>query len=79
MATPRKKIEATGSRTATRTQAGRRADAAPGTGAERELSLEEISRRAFEIWERNGRRPGRDLENWLEAEAELRGSAGHPA
>jgi hypothetical protein len=32
---------------------------------------EEIARRAREIYERSGRRPGRDLENWLQAEREL--------
>lgn len=30
-----------------------------------------ISRRAFEIFEANGRVPGRDLEDWLQAESEL--------
>lgn len=34
-------------------------------------SHEEIARRARELYERSGRRPGRDLENWLEAEREL--------
>lgn len=32
---------------------------------------EEISKRAREIYEKSGRRPGRDLENWLEAESQL--------
>ncbi len=32
---------------------------------------EEIARRAKAIYETNGRVPGRDLENWLAAEAEL--------
>ena len=32
---------------------------------------DEIARRAREIFERNGRIPGRDLENWLEAESQL--------
>lgn len=32
---------------------------------------EEISQRARAIYEQTGRRPGRDLENWLEAEAQL--------
>jgi hypothetical protein len=40
-------------------------------------SWEEISRRAFEIWEHDGRPAGRDLEHWLQAEAELGGSAPH--
>jgi len=33
---------------------------------------EEISRRAREIWEREGRPEGRDMEHWLQAETELR-------
>jgi HSP20 family protein len=33
--------------------------------------LEEVSRRAYEIFEGNGRAHGRDLENWFEAEREL--------
>lgn len=32
---------------------------------------EEIAHRAKAIYESNGRVPGRDLENWLAAEAEL--------
>lgn len=34
-------------------------------------STEEIARRAYEIYEREGRLDGRDLENWHRAEAEL--------
>ena len=34
-------------------------------------SHDEIARRAREIYERSGRIPGRDLENWLEAESQL--------
>jgi alkylation response protein AidB-like acyl-CoA dehydrogenase len=73
MATPRKKTEATSSRIAARPQAERRVEvvAAKVTA---EPSYQDVSRRAFEIWERNGRMPGRDVENWLQAEAELRGS-----
>ena len=33
---------------------------------------EDISKRAREIWEREGRPEGRDKEHWLQAEAELR-------
>ena len=40
-------------------------------------SDEEIARRAYEIYEREGRQPGRELENWLKAEAELSGKSGH--
>ena len=32
---------------------------------------EAISRRAQEIYERNGRVPGRDVQNWVQAEAEI--------
>src|ERR1700741_3356736 len=34
-------------------------------------TYEAIRRRAYEIWERNGRPEGRDDEHWREAEAEL--------
>jgi hypothetical protein len=34
---------------------------------------QEITGRAHEIWERNGRPSGRDLEFWLQAEAEING------
>ena len=36
---------------------------------------EAISNRAREIWEREGRPEGKDIEHWLQAEAELRGGA----
>jgi hypothetical protein len=36
------------------------------------VTHEEISKRAREIWEREGRPEGRDKEHWLQAEAELR-------
>jgi hypothetical protein len=39
------------------------------------LTAEEIARRAYEIYEREGRQAGRELENWLRAEAELRADA----
>ncbi|GAB4193662.1 MAG: hypothetical protein Kow00105_07810 [Phycisphaeraceae bacterium] len=35
---------------------------------------EQISLRAYEIWLRKGRPMGQDLENWLEAESELKTS-----
>jgi hypothetical protein len=35
----------------------------------------EISQRAREIWEREGRPEGRDKEHWLQAESELRQEA----
>ena len=36
------------------------------------LSQEEIACRAYEIYEERGSEPGRDLEDWFEAERELR-------
>lgn len=74
MATPKKKTEVTTTRVATRPQAERRVDAAREP-VMRSSSFQEVSRRAFEIWERNGRTPGHDLENWLQAETELRGGS----
>ena len=35
-------------------------------------SSDRIAARAYEIYEREGRIDGRDLENWLKAEAELK-------
>ena len=35
------------------------------------LSREQISARAFQLWEEAGRPGGRDLDFWLRAEAEL--------
>jgi hypothetical protein len=40
-------------------------------------SDDDIARRAFEIYEREGRQTGTELQNWLKAEAELGGSKGH--
>jgi hypothetical protein len=34
-------------------------------------SADDIARRAYEIYEREGRQPGTELQNWLKAEAEL--------
>ena len=36
---------------------------------------EEIRRRAYELYEARGRGDGHDLEDWLEAEAEISGRA----
>lgn len=40
-------------------------------------SDDEIALRAYEIYEREGRQPGTELQNWLKAEAELSGMKGH--
>lgn len=34
---------------------------------------DEIRRRAYELWEENGREAGREQEHWLSAECEVRG------
>ena len=45
---------------------------APVAAAPRKApTQEEIGRRAYEIYVLNGSQPGRDLENWLQAEQEL--------
>jgi hypothetical protein len=36
---------------------------------------EQIRTRAYELYEARGRESGHDLENWLEAEAEITGTA----
>jgi HSP20 family protein len=42
-----------------------------GLSVEAKEMLESIAKRAYEIFESKGRAKGRDLENWLQAEAEL--------
>lgn len=39
--------------------------------AHAERSQHEVAQRAYQLWEAAGRPSGRDLENWLQAEAEL--------
>ena len=46
--------------------------------AVRPISREEIARRAYERYEKRGRQPGRDQDDWLHAERELKGG-GHPS
>jgi hypothetical protein len=83
MATAKKKIsdvpaakkstEIPAARVAARPAAAeRRIEAPTSRPAARQPSYEDISRRAFEIWDRTGRPDGQDLENWLQAESELR-------
>jgi hypothetical protein len=36
------------------------------------ITYEEIAKRAFDIWKREGEIEGREQEHWLQAEAELR-------
>ena len=42
------------------------------SAAANEPTFETIAVRAFLIWETEGRPEGRDAENWLQAEAQLR-------
>ena len=44
------------------------------TGESNSELQEEIRRRAYELYERRGQGDGHDLEDWLEAEAELTGT-----
>ena len=47
----------------------------PVPHATRALPLrEEVEHRAYEIWEREGRPEGRDIEHWLAAERQLLGA-----
>jgi hypothetical protein len=41
-----------------------------------EVSVDSIRARAYEIYERRGRRPGSPLDDWDRAKAELRAEAG---
>ncbi len=43
-----------------------------GNGAPVTISDEEIARRAFEVYCARGGQPGRELDDWLQAERELR-------
>jgi hypothetical protein len=38
------------------------------------ITYEQISQRAYEIWEREGKPAGKEQEHWLKAEEELRRS-----
>jgi hypothetical protein len=49
--------------------------AVPNENLARALPLHEsIATRAYELWDRYGRPPGRDVEIWLEAERQLLGT-----
>ena len=59
----------------TRTEGGNGAGRSPVAPAKIARSAtptyDEIAQRAYAIYEREGRQPGRDVENWLQAEIEL--------
>jgi hypothetical protein len=40
-----------------------------------QVSADAISRRAYELWEADGRPDGSDLQHWLQAERELSGNS----
>jgi len=48
--------------------------AGESTVSELRLSHDEIARRAYEVYLARDAAPGRDLEDWLQAERELRSS-----
>src|SRR5688500_13443717 len=53
--------------------AGRGNGGSAGNGGGRQIfSSEEIAERAYQIFEREGRTDGRDMDHWLQAEQELR-------
>ena len=54
-------------KTATTPAEPRREEAAPVT-----FPADKVAARAYEIWVRNGQPHGRDQQNWVDAEAELR-------
>ena len=45
---------------------------ARASGREQVFSSDEIAERAYQIFEREGRMDGRDMDHWLQAERELR-------
>jgi len=51
----------------------------PITAATQKNIEERIRRRAYELYEARGREPGRDLDDWLRAEAEITGKAARAA
>ncbi len=46
----------------------RRSDRTSQVSINKEQTNEMIQKKAQEIYEKNARKPGRDLDNWLEAE-----------
>jgi hypothetical protein len=46
--------------------------ASTGATSQGNVSPDDVSRRAYELWEQEGRPEGRELEHWLRAEGELR-------
>lgn len=57
----------------------RASESAPLMSEPNGLSSSEIARRAFEIYCARGYQPGHELDDWLQAEGELRASIGAAA
>jgi len=54
--------------------------AEPGNGASAsQFNSDEIAARAYQIFEREGRMDGRDMDHWLQAEQELRSERDRPS
>jgi Protein of unknown function (DUF2934) len=79
---PPKKATTASAPKKTKTETGNGHTGATGNGATASTTsartaspttLEQIRRRAYEIYEASGRPQGRDREHWLQAEAEIRG------
>jgi hypothetical protein len=51
---------------------GGNGNAAANGGRDQVFDSEEIAERAYQIFEREGRTDGRDMDHWLQAERELR-------
>ncbi len=49
------------------------------TASDSKPTHEEIAQRARAIYEQSGRIPGRDMDNWLQAEAQLLAARHHSA
>ena len=52
-------------------EAGRPASSEPGGESDRPITSDDISARAYELYERRGGEHGQDWDDWLQAEREL--------
>ena len=51
---------------------GRNAQPNPLRGLEKEADEEEVRKRAYDLFEKRGRQPGREQDDWYQAEQELK-------
>jgi hypothetical protein len=49
----------------------KRTNSSPKAASGDQIRLENIRQRAYELYEARGREEGRDIDNWLQAEAEI--------